>query len=247
MKKSSKYFFLKVIIIFCLVFALASCGDKNSGDNSVSGGEDLKIEKSENKVLAIESKVSPIDFNNNGNDDYKDFLIGAQKDAANKPVYDSAYVDGGYPEDSVGVCTDVIWRAFKEAGYSLKDMIDKDITRYPDDYTSIKKADSNIDFRRVKNQHVFFEKYAVSLTTDINDISEWSAGDIVIFKDDYHIGMISDKRNKNGVSYVIHNMGQSERDEDFMKEFDFTGKHTPIAHYRFDASQVPSDVLVEWK
>ena len=31
------------------------------------------------------------------------------------------------PPDTEGVCTDVIWRAFKNAGYSLKDMVDEDI------------------------------------------------------------------------------------------------------------------------
>ena len=43
------------------------------------------------------------------------------------PVYKSAYYVGGYPPATEGVCTDVVWRAFKEAGYDLKKMIDADI------------------------------------------------------------------------------------------------------------------------
>ena len=54
--------------------------------------------------------------------------------------------------------------------------------------------DKNIDFRRVKNLQVYFKNNAISLTTDINDITAWQGGDIVIFKK--HIGIVSDKRNK---------------------------------------------------
>lgn len=32
--------------------------------------------------------------------------------------------EGGYPPDNIGVCIDVVWRAFANAGYSLKDMVD---------------------------------------------------------------------------------------------------------------------------
>ena len=65
---------------------------------------------------------------------------------------------------------------------------------------------------------IFFEEYAVSLTVDINEISEWQPGDIVIFEDDKHIGIISDKRNKDGQPYVIHNGGQPNREEDYLRK-----------------------------
>lgn len=208
-----------------------------------------QVEISDNKTVLEEYEIikSPIDFNSNGKDDYEDFLIGAKKDAKNHPRYDGAYVVGGYPEDDVGVCTDVIWRSFKEAGYSLKDMMDRDISLHLEDYKDIETPDPNIDFRRVKNQHSFFKKYAIELTTDLNKKLEWSAGDIVIFKNDYHIGIISNKRNKNGIPYVIHNYGQKEREDDFMGKIDILEKRKPIAHFRFDASRVPEDVLIKWK
>lgn len=38
-------------------------------------------------------------------------------------------------------------------------------------------------------------------------------GDIVIFGTT-HIGIVSDKRNKDGVPYLIHNAGQPLREED---------------------------------
>ena len=191
------------------------------------------------KDFMINTVVSRVDFNNNGVDDYMDFLIGAKKDAKNKPKYRSKYYSGGYPGDKEGVCTDVIWRAFKEAGYSLKDMIDNDIEKNRLDY-NIKIIDKNIDFRRVVNLRVFFDKYATTLTNDIYDIDEWMPGDIVIFGNNKHIGMVSDYRNKKGIVYIIHNGGQPVRDEDYLPRAVVT------KHYRFDASIVNKDILVRW-
>ena len=95
--------------------------------------------------------LSPQDFNQNGVDDYTDFLQGAKQDAQNHPTYDGQYVPGGYPPSNIGVCTDVIWRAFRQAGYSLRDMVDQDVQAYPQRYPEIQYRDANIDFRRVKN------------------------------------------------------------------------------------------------
>ena len=99
----------------------------------------------------------------------------------------------------------------------------------------------NIDFRRVRNLRIFFEEYAISLTLDINEIAEWQPGDIVIFENDKHIGIISDKRNKDGQPYVIHNGGQPNREEDYLSKSAVTG------HYRFDASKIDEGILVKWE
>ncbi len=190
--------------------------------------------------FSIETILSDVDYNDNGTDDYTDIMLGARADAQNHPKYDGAYVDGGYPSDNIGVCTDVVWRAFKNAGYSLKDMVDKDIALHIDDYPRVDKADSNIDFRRVPNLRVFFEKYATVLTNDTAEIEAWQPGDIVIFGDNKHIGIVSDKRNKEGKPYIIHNGGQPNREEDFLK------RGEPTGHYRFDASNISNDVIVAW-
>lgn len=141
--------------------------------------------------FGIETVKSGSDFNGNGTDDYTDIMLGARADALNRPEYDGSYFAGGYPPDGTGVCTDVIWRAFKNAGFSLRDMVDADIRKRPEAYTRIAEPDSNIDFRRVYNLHVFFEEYAQSLTADTNEISEFQPGDIVIFGKDKHIGIVS--------------------------------------------------------
>ena len=231
----------KLITIVFLVFLLAAwpaikvvyqlADMYNLIPSVVYSGEDFGIERI----------VSSADFNGNGTDDYTDIMLGARADRENKPRYDPAYVQGGYPDDDTGVCTDVVWRAFKNAGYSLRYMVDRDIERYPGDYPNVTVRDDNIDFRRVKNLRVFFDKYAVELTGDINDIDRWQPGDIVIFKDNRHIGIVSDRRNKDGQSYIIHNGGQPKREEDYFKRGEV------LRHYRFDAGNVPADVLVAWE
>ena len=194
--------------------------------------------------LGITTVKSSIDYNNNGVDDYTDILLGARKDAENHPKYDSRYFgDGGYPPDNIGVCTDVVWRAFKNAGYCLRDMVDNDIKNNPEEYIYVEMRDKNIDFRRVGNLDIFFKKYAQSLTLDINKIEQWQPGDIVVFGNEEHIGIVSDKRNSKGQAYIIHNGGQPNREEDFFKY----NNMAVIGHYRFDASTIDGDILVTWE
>lgn len=182
------------------------------------------------KDFNIETVYSRIDYNQNGVDDYTDILLGARKDAENHPTYKSAYYSGGYPPENEGVCTDVVWRAFKNAGYDLKSMIDEDIKNNTKDYPAVNgKPDPNIDFRRVRNLKVYFKKICYTLTNDIKEIKEWQPGDIVIFGNS-HIGIISDKRNKEAVPYLIHNAAQPLREEDTLELWN---NNTPItAHYR---------------
>ena len=131
--------------------------------------------------FGIETIKSTVDFNDNGIDDFSDILKGAKDEAARRPKYDGSYFDGGYPPDDIGVCTDLVWRAFKQAGYDLKAMVDKDIEQDPNSYPHITEPDPNIDFRRVSTLRVFFKKYAQSLTIDADEIDKWQPGDIVIY------------------------------------------------------------------
>lgn len=191
--------------------------------------------------FGIETLQGTVDFNQNGADDYADILAGAKKDAQNRPRYNGDYCATGYPDEDVGVCTDLVWRAFREAGYSLRSMVDADIIARPDAYEHIEKRDNNIDFRRVVNLHIFFEKYAVTLTTDVQEIDQWQPGDIVVFGADKHIGIVSDKRNKKGQPYILHNGGQPRREENYLPRAEVT------AHYRFDASLLPRELLIEFE
>lgn len=191
------------------------------------------------EAFGIETVHSPADFNGNGADDYTDFLLGARRDAEDLPAYDSSYYAGGYPPDSSGACTDLVWRAFRNAGYGLKDMVDADIAAHPDSYPGVNgKPDPNIDFRRVVNLKTYFERHAAPLTTDPKKIAEWQPGDIVTFGTN-HIGIVSDRRNQSGVPYLIHNAGQPRREEDAL-----TRCGEISGHFRFDASKLPKAELI---
>ncbi len=188
----------------------------------------------------IATVYSEVDYNNNGIDDYTDILLGAKMDAENCPTYDGAYYSEGYPPDDIGVCTDVVWRAFRNAGFDLREMLNNDIIARPESYPNIEQRDKNIDFRRVGNLRIFFDEYALSLSIDITHVEEWQPGDIVIFGDDKHIGIVSDKRNSKGQPYIIHNYGQPKREQDFLRHSKVTG------HYRFDALRVSGDIIIRW-
>lgn len=179
--------------------------------------------------FGIETIKSNIDYDNDGIDDYTDIMLGARKDAQNMPKYKSAYYAGGYPPDNEGVCTDLVWRALKNAGYSLKDLVDEDIKNNLSSYEKIEKPDPNIDFRRVYNLKVFFDRNTNKFTNNVYEIAQWQPGDIVIFEES-HIGIISDKRNKKGIPYLIHNTAQPVREEDVLERY----KDIITGHYRWN-------------
>ena len=138
-------------------------------------------------------------------------------------------------------CVDVVWRAFRNAGYDLKAMVDADIAADRASYASVAaKPDPNIDFRRTGVLDVFFGKYGITLTNDVNDHAQWQQGDIVVFDHVKHIGVISDKRDADGFSYVLHNMNQRRRENDYLA---FSRRMGVTGHYRWDASRVPKSVL----
>ena len=188
----------------------------------------------DDEYFGIETVKSEVDYNGNGVDDFTDILLGAREDAENKPKYIDKYYEGGYPPENEGVCTDLVWRAFYNAGYDLKSMVDAHIRANLDLYPEVNGVpDSNIDFRRVKNLKVFFEHNTTSYSLDPNDIEEWQPGDIVIFGENYtHIGIISDKRNSKGIPYLIHNGGQKNREENMLVMYSY--KQPKTGHYRLE-------------
>lgn len=177
-------------------------------------------------IIVIKSTT---DYDNDKIDDYTDILQGAKKEAEKHPSYKSVYYSGGYPPVNEGVCTDVIWRSLKNAGYDLKKLVDNDIKNHPKLYSNIDKPDPNIDFRRVKNLLAYFSHTAIILTNSLDQIEEWMPGDIVVFGTK-HIAIISDRRNKEGLPYIIHNSGQPNRDEDAIIKWN--NRYSIIGHYR---------------
>lgn len=179
-----------------------------------------------NNYFNIKTYISNVDKDNDGIDDQTDILDSARKYIATKPKYKSKYYNTGYPNDGYGVCTDVVAFALKDAGYDLQSLVNEYILANKDLY-DIEAVDKNIDFRRVKNLKIYLDYNAQSLTTDINDIEKWQGGDIVVFKN--HIGIVSDNRNRKGISFVIHHANPYQK----YYEEDILEYHNDIVgHYR---------------
>ncbi|HIE11847.1 MAG TPA: DUF1287 domain-containing protein [Desulfotomaculum sp.] len=156
--------------------------------------------------------------------------------------YDAGYY-ASHPPEGRGACTDVIWRAFREAGYDLKKMVDDDIRAAPEAYGSTgSRPDPNIDFRRVSNLAVFFKRHAQELTTEVRpgdqeNLANWQPGDIVLFGPPYeHIGIISDKRRSDGVPLLIHNAGPRAAEGDYLLHWPSRITH----HFRYQGPSPPA-------
>ena len=176
----------------------------------------------------IETYISNIDKDNDGIDDQTDILNNVKRYIQTKPKYQSKYYNTGYPNDEYGVCTDVVGFGLNDVGYDLMELVNQDITAHKERY-NIQSIDKNIDFRRVRNLNVYLKNNHISLTTDLSQIAEWQGGDIIVFKD--HIGIISDKRNKKGIPFLIHHASpmQVNYEEDILELYD---KDYIIGHYR---------------
>ena len=181
-----------------------------------------------NSDFNIETYISSVDKDNDGIDDQTDILNNVRTYIAKNPKYKSKYYETGYPDNEYGVCTDVVANGLKDAGYDLKELVNEDIINNKEKY-NIEVIDKNIDFRRVRNLDVYLKNNSISLTKDLSQIEEWQGGDIIVFKD--HIGIISDKRNKKGIPFLIHHANpiQVNYEEDVLELY---GQDYIIGHYR---------------
>ena len=179
------------------------------------------------------------DIDNDWIDDINDILDWARNEIKNKTNYKSAYYSWWYPPKNEWVCTDVIWRAFKNSWIDLKKLIDKDISDNISNYDRVNlKPDPNIDFRRVPNLNVFLKNNSISLTTkiiswDIKNLEKWQPWDIVVFwEPNNHVAIVSDKRDKNWVPYMIHNSAPTPREDNWI--IYWNENISPIiGHYRW--------------
>lgn len=179
-----------------------------------------------NEDFNIQTYKSINDQDHDGLDDQSDILKNVREYIQTKPQYKSKYYQGGYPDDNYGVCSDVVAFGLLNSGYNLQELVDQDIQESPENYQVV-QGDKNIDFRRVRNLNVYFKRHALSLTLDIYDLDKWQGGDIVVFKK--HIGIISNYRNKKGITFVIHHAypHQPYYEEDILEK-----RNDLIGHYR---------------
>lgn len=216
--KLLKKIFTAVLIMMILIIAAFKFSYQNTSTRRPKNNYKEKIEQVK----------SSFDKDGDGVDDQQDILNSALAYIQTKPKYASRYYWSGYPDDGYGVCTDVVAAAMKGAGYDLRELVSHDIKENPGEY-NIEAPDNNIDYRRVRNLQVFFNNNAKSLSTNIFDIDDWQGGDIVIFKK--HIGIVSDRRNKRGVPYLIHHSGKWQRT--YEQNYLENRQENIIGHYRW--------------
>lgn len=154
--------------------------------------------------------------------------------------YDPKYVSIAYPMGDVpantGVCTDVVIRAYRELGIDLQEHVHEDMRENFRAYPSkkvwgLKKADSNIDHRRVYNLQVFFERFGESLPITDNP-RDYQVGDLVTWQITPkfpHIGIVVDVATHDpDRKMIVHNIGEGPKIDDILFAFPISG------HYRFN-------------
>jgi len=180
-------------------------------------------------VLAAREPVPGGDADDDGIPDELDVVIGAHKVALNGADYTGGYVEIPYPGGDVprgiGVCTDVIVRALRNAGIDLQKELFLDIGRAPGAYPMVKKRDPSIDQRRVRTILPWFQRHWTGHGTDPHSTTDpFRAGD-VIFMDTFpsregaeHVGIVSDRRGVSGLPLVVNNWtdGYKESEMDLL-------------------------------
>lgn len=161
---------------------------------------------------------------------------GAKIQAREAATYTPGYFKIGYPQGDLnrnkGVCTDVVIRALRHAGFDLQKMIHDDMqARFKTYPRRERRPDSNIDHRRCPNQMHYFRKFGKTLTNRVEQatLKHWQPGDIVYWKLDSgldHTGILSNVRNGRGIPLVVHNLGRCA-EEDVLTQWKIVG------HFRF--------------
>lgn len=166
-----------------------------------------------------------------------EIVLAARERTQSDVRYDPKYVVLAYPGGDVpadtGVCTDVIIRTYREAlGFDFQRAVHEDVKRnfsaYPKNW-GLKRADKNIDHRRVPNLETFLKRQGAELPITKN-AEDYLPGDIVSWRLGGrlpHIGIISDKKSDWGTPLVIHNIGQGPVEDDLLFNTDING------HFRF--------------
>ena len=153
--------------------------------------------------------------------------------------YDGSYRKIGYPlgdvPADVGVCSDVIIRAYRGIDIDLQQLVHEDMKKNFSVYPKIwglSRTDRNIDHRRVLNLRAFFKRHGKSLSISDNP-NDYKPGNLVTWNLKSngslpHIGIVTNLYSNNKKRPIImHNMGRGQVLEDMLFDYEITG------HYRY--------------
>ncbi len=181
---------------------------------------------------------------------FGDALAEAAKARTRHPIaYDGSYIKMDYPNGDVpahlGVCTDVVIRAYRALGIDLQKEVHEDMaknfTAYPSQRIwGLKTPDTNIDHRRVPNLQVFFSRKGQKLQIRANP-TDYRPGDLVTWTipgNLPHIGIVVSDRSGDGLRpLIVHNIGRGPKMEDMLTAYPITG------HYRYQGTAQPGTLL----
>jgi len=170
----------------------------------------------------------------------QDLVSAALERTQHQVSYNGAYYRLDYPNGDVpaniGVCTDVVIRAYRTPGVDLQVLVPADMAANFGAYPSkriwgLSTTDRNIDHRRVPNLQAFFRRHGESLPIS-QAPADYAPGDVVTWMlpgNLPHIGIVTDKLAANtGTPKVVHNIGAGPRLEDMLFDYRITG------HYRYE-------------
>ena len=172
-----------------------------------------------------------------GQDSVADRLVAAAvAQTRSKVVYDGSYRSIPYPggdvPETIGVCTDLVIRAYRHVGVDLQVKVHEDMKRafkaYPQLW-GLSRPDPNIDHRRVPNLRTFFQRAGTELAAS-PDPHAYRAGDLVTWMlpgNIPHIGVVVGEKSATGTPLVVHNIGRGPEIEDILFKYPITG------HYRY--------------
>ena len=168
----------------------------------------------------------------------KDLVEAAIERTQHQVTYDGGYRVISYPmgdvPEEIGVCTDVVIRAYHTLGVDLQQLVHEDMQshflKYPNHW-GLHKPDSNIDHRRVPNLQTFLTRHGTVLPITSEGL-DYEAGDLVtwtVANHLPHIGIVTDQLVPgSNRPMIVHNIGESPKLEDRLFEFPITG------HYRYE-------------
>jgi uncharacterized protein YijF (DUF1287 family) len=169
----------------------------------------------------------------------KKVVEGAKRQVGVTRYYESQYRQLAYPGGDLppdrGVCTDVVIRAYRNAGIDLQVLVHEDMKAHFDAYPKgwgLRRPDTNIDHRRVPNLSTFFRRHGAALPVT-RRAADYQPGDIVTYDlpdgwfSKTHIGIVAAEKTLLGVPLLIHNRGWGVQAEDWLFAARITG------HYRY--------------